>query len=179
MLVEHTFVTTLEAPDTLMRAAELLIPFGFVAAPQRGFDMAGIRTSLEMSRGSAQRRRPKDVREWPHSVRIEWDRGRVEVAVSLTPPARGGFDSRRDKSSKRETAAAEQLLLGIAQSLESALVGEQSPADAQAAFAAIDNRIATDAAEFKRKQNRQTVITLTILGVCVVAAVVLIIVFAR
>jgi hypothetical protein len=174
MLVEHTFVTTLEAPETLIRVADMLIPFGFAAAPQTGFDLSGVRTQLEMTRGSATRRRPKDVREWPHSIRVEWDRGRVEVAASITPPARGGFDSRRNTISKRETAAAEQLLLGVANCLESALIGRQSPADAQASFAAIDNRIATEAAELKRKQNRQTVISLTILGVCVVAAIVLI-----
>ena len=89
MVVEHIFVTTLESPEALSAASAFLQAGGFAAVSESAFRLDGGWTTLEMQRGK-KRGRPKSVADCPQQVRLEWDRGRVTVAASITPSLTGG-----------------------------------------------------------------------------------------
>src|SRR5689334_21573109 len=84
MVVEHTFITTLSAPDALRLASQFLSQRGFVATAQEAFAIgAGDAWNvLEMTRGQKKARRAKSIVVYPQTLRLEWDRGRVSVAAS-------------------------------------------------------------------------------------------------
>jgi len=82
MLVEHTFVTTLEAGPAVRLACEFL--------QSAGFRLEGVASDgVQAVRG---RKRPntRKIRLLPQSVKLVYDRGRVNVAAAITP--RGGKD---------------------------------------------------------------------------------------
>src|SRR6266550_777518 len=83
MLVEHAFITTLEASDALQLASRFLNARGFEAVAQNAFALGpGGWNVLEMTRGKRKAQRAKSVVDLPQQVRLEWDRGRVTVAAS-------------------------------------------------------------------------------------------------
>lgn len=85
MVIEHAFITTRESEDTLATASNYLAERGFVATDQRSFDMSGRWTAIEMVRRNKSAARSASIAEQPMLVRVEWDRGRVSVAASITP----------------------------------------------------------------------------------------------
>jgi hypothetical protein len=97
MVIEHTFVTTLEPNDTMRAAAEYLSARGFTRAdPAAGFDVSGqpqAWTSLEMRRGKKKAARARNVLQLPQTVRLEWDRGRVNVALAIAANSAWGGGS--------------------------------------------------------------------------------------
>ncbi len=80
MLVEHSFVTTTEADSAIDQAAQLLQMMGFKISSRSP-------QSLEVRRGRANPNTPK-IRLLPQQVRLVFDRGRIDVAASMT--CRGG-----------------------------------------------------------------------------------------
>src|SRR3712207_6576985 len=91
MVVEHVFVTTLEAPDALTRASEFLAAGGFVVQEQKAFPLGGW-NAVEVTRGKSNAARAKSVEELPQRVRVEWDRGRVTVAAYIQAFGRASFN---------------------------------------------------------------------------------------
>jgi hypothetical protein len=151
MLIEYTFSTSLDGPAALKRAAELLIPFGFVAGRDRASEATPTHVELEMLRSSATWRRPADVRRWPHSINLTWDAGRVTVGASM-PPASKGVDASLGKITDRQADAIKHMLEALAKSLESLLTGALEPAAAQEAFRVVDQQIADEAQTFARRK---------------------------
>lgn len=151
MVVEHTFLTTLEAADALREAISLLQQFGFAAKPDQAFQMDARWNALEVQRGSAKTRRGTSLRERPQQVRLDWDRGRVAVAASLTPPARGRLDMNAAKLRKAEAAYAEQLLMSIARALELLLVQREAPEQAAAEWMRVERELQEKAAGDRRR----------------------------
>ncbi|HEY2586650.1 MAG TPA: hypothetical protein VGI81_12875 [Tepidisphaeraceae bacterium] len=161
MVVEHTFVTTMEAPQTMSAAAQFLQEFGFVADGQRAFALGGTWDALEVRRGRARRGKRYAIRDWPQQVRLEWDRGRVDVAASATPPPTGNFDTRwGDKLRKDESASVQELLFTVARSLE-LLLGARQPDQARAELQAIDRRL-IERADRNRRRVRFWIILLLV-----------------
>jgi hypothetical protein len=101
MLVEHTFVTPLGESEALSLVVRCLSDLGFRITPTGS-------ASLEAVRG---RVRPNSLflAELPQTVQVVYDRGRVNLAASITP--RGGKDN------PDHTA----LLMSLATSLERCL----------------------------------------------------------
>ena len=104
MVVEHTFVTTLEAPEAMRAVGTMLAELGFVAEVQNAFAMETAWNAIELRRGAAKSRRGRGLLQWPQQVRVEWDRGRVEVAVAIHPPPRGRLDTNATKLGKKQSA---------------------------------------------------------------------------
>ena len=95
MVVEHTFITTMEAADALATAGRALVSEGFEV--QQASDRA-----LTARRVSGSR--------FPGRVHLEWDRGRVNVAVSI-------------EVQKKPTTQQTSILINLAQALEKLLTG--------------------------------------------------------
>ena len=93
MLVEHTFVTTMDAAEALAAVSDLLRARGFAPDDPPGRAAAGAGpvppsaspNMLELRRGKKNPARAKSALELPQHVRVEWDRGRVVVAASTLP----------------------------------------------------------------------------------------------
>lgn len=122
---------------------------------------------MELRRGAVKSKRNRGVNQWPQQVRVEWDRGKVDVAVSVTPPPRARFDSDPAKLGKKEKALVERMLFAVAQSLELLLARGVAPAEARAGLDRLDRELEDQA---RRARRRQT-ITLIVVLVFVVAAV--------
>ena len=168
MVVEHTFVTTLEAPQTMGAAATLLQTFGFTAEAESGFQVgSGAWDALEVRRGKKRARRYGVLRDWPQRVRLEWDRGRVSVAMSITPPPRGRLDSNAAKLSKKETAKAERLLLAVVTSLENLLAGMLPQPAAEAQWIELERELEEQARRARRKNRIILIVAITLLVLAV------------
>ena len=76
MLVEHTFVTTMDGPEALALARDFLLMGGFCVTSQ-------VDNILEARRGREKSRQAVGMLQLPQQVRMEFDRGRVNVAVQL------------------------------------------------------------------------------------------------
>ena len=152
MLVEHTFVTTMDAPDAMRQAAEFLGEFGFVAQADRAFQMGQTWNALEVRRGSTRRRWRSPMRDWPQQVRVEWDRGRVGVAASMSPPPRGRLDTSAGNVRRRDRLAVEQTLVTLARSIELLLVPGGSADQARAAWGPCEQQLIDQSARQRRRQ---------------------------
>lgn len=155
MVIEHTFVTTLDASEALQAASSFLEQCGFSAAsPTRP-------SSLEMRRGKSNPGRARSVAELPQSIRLDFDRGRIGLALSITPsPAWGGgswlnseveikaTDQKLLKRMKLHT----DMLIAIAGGLEKILVHRAAADVASREWAEAEERIA-DAARRRKRRN--------------------------
>ena len=167
MVVEHTFVTTLEAPDALRSVSSMLHDLGFVADAQNAFTVEQSWNAVELRRGNAKSRRGKGILQWPQQVRVEWDRGRVDVAVAVHPPPRGRLDSNVTKISKKQNALVEQWLMALAQSIELLLAQQLPPSQAQANLVLLEQ----DLNEQARRSKRTSMIVLTLVLVFFVGCI--------
>jgi len=129
VVIEHSFVTTMEAPQTMQLAMQFLASRGFRRSEQIAFPVGGGEwNTLEMRRGRKKAARAKNVTELPQVAHVQFDRGRVTVALSIEPSARWGgaqvsfgitVGSVEGKPKKMKLHA--QLLTAIANGLEQVL----------------------------------------------------------
>jgi len=149
MVVEHVFVTTLPADVAMKRSREFLVGRGF-SEGAKGFevisDQASLSNSLDMKRGKKSIRKVKQIIELPQQLLMQWDRGRVTVAASISnytsdrSYALGG-NLGRNYSSKRSLKVQADLLVTIASALELLLVNQQTPAEAGVEWGAVEQKI--------------------------------------
>lgn len=102
LLIEHVFVTTMDAEEALLRAQAYLAGAGFGQVVRDG-------SSLIMRAGRAAPLAHTSFREWPQEVRIEFDRGRVAVAASI-------------REAKKPHPVHRDMLLALVRGLEQLLV---------------------------------------------------------
>jgi len=130
MIVEHTFVTTLEADEAFAKARSMLVGLGFQQVPSTP-------GTLELMRGTPKQ---PDACESIQQVQLTFDRGRIDAAVSISRIiARKSFQiSRRTgKDLKPNSADArpyELLLTALAQALEDLLAKGVPQVKANAAW---------------------------------------------
>lgn len=170
MVVEHSFVTTLEGPEALRAASAFLGGRGFVSAGTGAFPMTDPAwTSLKMTRGRTTRR-ARSVAELPQSLRLDFDRGRVTVALSITPSAAWGAGSfySEPKPGHRRLRLHRELLTAVASSLESLLARGEPEVQAGVAWDAVE-------AEIGRVARRRKVRNGVILGAIVLLVLVAIV----
>jgi hypothetical protein len=175
VVIEHVFVTTLEAPDALRLASEFLTAGGFLVQQQPGFQLGGW-TTLEVARGRSNAARAKSIDDLPQRVRVEWDRGRVTVAAYIQAFGRGSFSVGSGVELPAHSPKVRlhaQLMTAIAHGLELLLAYQRPFPEAQQAWASVAVLVREDA----RRRRRNSVITITVL-VAIFAALIGLAIFA-
>jgi hypothetical protein len=119
MVVEHSFITTLEEPAAMAIAAAALGELGFQEEPTGGAAGAGGYSQEFLLRGI---KGGRTAAAWPQRLIIDFDRGRVTLATSATPPARRPFQLGRRGTA--QLPLVEQRLLLTVRSVEAILAGE-------------------------------------------------------
>ena len=142
MVIEHTFVTTMDPAETMRAAADLLTRRGFENAGGSAFAVgSGEWNTLEMRRGKTKAAKAKNIAQLPQTAHVQWDRGRVSVALAIEPSAvwggggislgfglDGGTPDGKPKKMKLHTA----MLMAIARGLEAVLAHRKPPESALA-----------------------------------------------
>lgn len=169
MVIEHTFVTTLDAPDALQTASAFLRERGFSPAEND----SGTGARLEMSRGKTNPARARSVAELPQSIRLDFDRGRIALAAAVTPsPVWGGRSfagndveiRATDTNALKRMKLHTDMLMGILGGLEKLLV-HRAPAEiASQQWAEAEERIAAAARRHKRRNRIALTIVTLLLG---------------
>ena len=121
MLVEHTFITTLDGPDAIELAWGFLSEFGFAKVDRDD-------RSLHVSRGRPKPKSDLSVSDLPQAVRLEYDRGRVDLAVTVS-------------EYKKVEAAHREMALSLVHGLEQMLAhdGDLDKARGRMVSAEFDN----------------------------------------
>jgi hypothetical protein len=168
MLVEYSFITTLEARDAMRVASDFLTSRGFVAEASGAFALDGgdwnaLEVRREKRTGKARTQTAVDL---PQVIRLEWDRGRVTLAaLSLQLPSFNTAVSSAPRGNRTESEQ-RQLLWAITQSMM-LVVGAQQPDQGAAEWDRVEQEIVAQAIA-KRKGVKPLVIILGILAVIAV-----------
>jgi hypothetical protein len=180
MVVEHTFVTTYDVSEALTAASNLLQVGGFQVKHNNAFQI-GNWTDLEVFRGRKTVARAKDATQCPQQLRVEFDRGRVNIAASIIPINRRGrsfrigFGIPAMSSNTTKDPVYGELMMAITQSLELLLAQRTPPEEASRTWLAVEARIKETA---RRARKRNMIIWLSILGI-IIALIVFIVVMAN
>lgn len=170
MVIEHTFVTTLEAGDAMRLAADFLSRHGFVTDGQNAFQIGQTEwTSLEMHRGKTSIRRCAGVIERPQKVRVDFDRGRIVVAAMIESRRRSfwtGVGGELTATSPKGKPYAE-LLTTIVTGLEQLLSQQQPLAEVTPTWDHLDLQLI----DLTRGARRRSRIILSIAILFVVGAI--------
>jgi len=150
MIVEHTFVTTLEEPEAMSAAAEMLQGAGFFDRPGPAPAARQWAHGLERPRNAAQ--------AWK-LVRLSYDRGRIAFAASAR-------FARPDHAKLYEP-----VLVGLANAAET-LLAARRPADD--ALAPVRDAIGAVYA-YDRRRRLHTLIAFGVIGAAVAGAVALLV----
>ena len=164
MIVEHVFITTLEAPDALRLASEFLMAGGFIVQRDTAFSVDAPWTKLDVVRGVANAARAKSIDQLPQRLVLEWDRGRVTVAASIewVPPGAFRWGTNREPpahSPKVRTHV--ELMHALVGGLEALLGRRVPPEEARRAWAEVETRLRE---ESRRQGRRRNVILWSVLG---------------
>jgi hypothetical protein len=142
MLIEHTFVTTLEAPQAFSLACSFLNGIGFRISNLPASLDQPLPQSLEMTRGNGPHCDPRRALQ---SVHLAFDRGRITIAASILPARRGSFGLNSSSLSGIEPPASSklarphaQLMVALAEALEALLSRGQSPQEASRSWLALE-----------------------------------------
>ncbi len=173
MVVEHTFVTTLGLDAAMEQAWRLLTARGFAT----GTTGAPRASHLELRRGTAKAAQAKSVSELPQVVRMDFDRGRVTVAVSIEASATWGGASSwggvSERSQKMTLHA--RLLTAIANALEGFVARNLPAAEATAEWDDVERDVADAAQDIARRKRRRLIILLSVLAMIVAGLVALVV----
>jgi hypothetical protein len=179
VVIEHVFVTTLEPTDALRRAAEFLASGGFESTTSQAFSLDSAWTSLQMRRGRKKAASARTISQLPQNVRLDFDRGRVTVALSIAANAVWGGRSFFAITSTMDTPENPkkmklhaELLTAIATGLEQSLAGQQPIELARAQWDQAEQAVLAAA---KRRKRRILIGTFSVIliFVLIIAAIVI------
>ena len=172
MVVEHAFITTLEAPDALRLASHFLASRGFEATAQGAFAMGPEGWNvLEMTRGRKRAQRAKSVVEYPQQIRLEWDRGRVTVAASALSPQENQVRTWNTRPKGAPAQLQQQLLLGLCTHLQQLLEAQLDMTQVAYAWTASEEQIQKQDRS-RRRRNTWIAITLLVLFFAMIGAII-------
>jgi len=174
VVAEHSFITTMDGPEAIRAALQFLQQGGFATEPQTAFPLDNTWNVLEVRRGKVGRVTRKAIADWPQRVRIEWDRGKVDVAAMITPPAQRTWNPRLTNSgapklSKGQQAAAEAYLLAIATSLE--LLLSRRADKAQSIWVQLEGLMQQERTDCRRRGRWRLAITLIFFALCIAGVI--------
>ena len=162
MVIEHEFVTTLEGSSAMQLCRAFLTAHGFregMDTPAIVADDHGMLT-LSLRRGLENAAAAKSVSELPQRIIVQFDRGRITIAASISPNtvwggAPSAFSLRGNSSLSSQTSKLRAELLPtlmttISSGIERVIAGE-SIEDVAMDWTAVNSRIATQA-ELRRKE---------------------------
>lgn len=147
MIVEHSFVTTLEQDVAMQAMHDLLTPLGFASAP-----VPKDVFHLDWSRGASEPYKSSFVLKRPQRVRAEFDRGRMTIAASART------------ARNAEEKLFEPLMLALATAAE-AHVGKGEPIES----ALVPVRAANEV--LRRKDRRRMILIIILLALPVMLIV--------
>ena len=146
MVVEHTFVTTREAADTMQAALQFLAQRGFEQSGPAAFPVGGEWKDLELRRGRKNAARAKNVVELPQVARVHFDRGRVTVLLTIEAShawggSGGGFTLTHGsvQGNPKKMQLHTRMLTAIATGLEQVITRGGDPAVAGQAWFAVES----------------------------------------
>lgn len=157
MVIEHTFVTTLEADQTMQAALQFLSMRGFVRPALTAFPVGKTWDTLEMRRGKTKAARAKNIADLPQVAHVQWDRGRVTVAMSIEPSYTWGgqqafgFQAGTTAGSPKKMKLHVRMLSAIATGLEQVLAHQADPMIAVQPWVSADE----EAAALARRRTRR------------------------
>jgi hypothetical protein len=155
VVIEHTFITTLEPKKVFEQVHSLLHSAGFLIGPGSLDQRDTGKACMEMTRGHG---RNADPRRCYQSVHVEFDRGRVTVAASIRPAQRGSFaiSASSNGVEPKPTSAwgkpYADLMITLARTLEAVLVKSQLPAEATQPWFQLEDQIVGRAQTLRRKR---------------------------
>lgn len=152
MVIEHDFVTTLEAPEALEVARRVLTRCGFLPLEQ---DESTRDTRAEFQRGLKRAGGAKSISQLPQRALVDYDRGRVSLALSIEPsPTWGGGGSFSLSTSGKPSKMIlhTELLMAMATGLDRVLAGGVDEEQAMEPWRHVEARIA-EAARRRRRRN--------------------------
>lgn len=159
MVVEHSFVTTLPESAAFERACSFLQARGFT--PIQSPVVSPSTAPLEFRRGKTNPARARSVSELPQTVRVEFDRGRVSIAASITPSAHWGGSSftqnelttkQADITNPKRMKLHTDMLMGVVLGLE-ALIGRGVSEESAAQLWLVAERQIALAAHRRKRRN--------------------------
>jgi hypothetical protein len=148
VLVEHEFITALEPSEVLDAVEDLAGRLGFTVEQRTEEKLAARRGKLRAARA-------KTIRDLPQRLQVQYERGRVTLAVALEPHGRPG-DIHRD------------MLLTISNVFESKLARGVAADDALSQMRGVNDRIDRDA-RYRRIGMAIILTVLILIGAGVVA----------
>ncbi len=147
MLVEHSFVTTLDAPEALEIITQMFYALGFTKAmPSAGTNLPA-EACREFIFPDAP---PARTGTGPLRVLLSLDRGRVMMAASASARQQSAFRYQSGTFTRKQKALLEEKLLLTAGAVESILTGE-SMASIQNRWNALDMRWQAEKAARRRR----------------------------
>jgi hypothetical protein len=154
MLVEHTFVTTASEDKALSALFLFLSGMGFSAKSGTAPDaQAGGPKRVEMSRGT---RDTRDLSTTAQKLSVEYDRGRVTLAISMQPRGKPrGFTFAVSSYDFIVTPTSPQgqycirVMMSLAERIEAVACLQQSPEEAMLAW---DGVIKQASLEYRKAQ---------------------------
>src|SRR2546423_783203 len=154
MVVEHTFITRLDAEQTMRTALRYLQEHGFENAEPMGFRFAGDEwKSLKVKRGRKATAKSA-LLDLPQTVHLEWDRGRVNVAASIEIP-------------KKELFTHSQLLISITLALEELLTRDLHFDEVGRQLREIEMSFDHERLEKRRRRRNITIIAVLFFALCI------------
>jgi hypothetical protein len=144
MLVEHTFITTMDSETALARAAEILDACGFTICEQESGRMMA-------ERGRQSPSAARTVHELPQRVRLDYDRGRITLALLA-------------RANRKPGPLLSEMLLTLARAVEQYVGGGLSQAEARCDWEDLSARI--EAARSREVRNRMLLL-LIVAGVII------------
>jgi hypothetical protein len=179
VVIEHTFVTTMDSPQAIRAAMSFLGERGFTSAQNPAFPVAPTPSqmdTLHMRRGRANPNRAKSVAELPQTLRLDFDRGRVTVAASITPSHAWGGSRWTSVGAAGERADRmvmhQKLLTSIVIGLELLLAQREHPVTASREWQLAEAHI-VDEARRRRRRNAITLIVFVAVVTLLVALLIL------
>lgn len=176
MVIEHSFVTTLESNQALGAASEFLSGLGFVAAENPAFQIdQQAWTELEMKRA---RRKGGGPGRCEQQVRLDFDRGRVNVAASVLAQVTRSFtwssygfrDLKPNSKLGRQYSA---MMVALVESLEDLLARNAPPQQASQRYLQQEQQSDREFHRYRRNRIIALVIfILVIVGLLVIPIVV-------
>jgi len=151
MLVEHSFITTLEPEAMWARAHEALLALGFARLESDEGD------AVIYGRGRVGSQYAKNLAEVGQRVTLHFDRGRVSLAASMEEPRRH----------RQHRVLLEGSLVALAHALERTLGAEQPLNEAR-----LEWDIATREMEHRDRRRRRNNLILCAISVVVIAGLI-------
>jgi hypothetical protein len=165
-------------PEELMKSArDFLRGRGFEPEPQQK-DQAN---RLQLRRVKLKVGRTQSILDLPQRIRLDWDRGRVNVALSITPNVKssGSFvlsGMSTVSSNSKKLRAHGELMTAIANSLELLLSQQLPPAKASVDWLKVETEIDHKAVRYKKMRAWKILLAVALLFIVPVVICILVLV---